>query len=287
MSKFEALYRHLLAEGVASAEDFQRPEPVSRKTLIRVHEEDYIDRFFQGRLEPRVIREIGLSWSDALVRRSRLEVGGTILAAKLAMTHGLACQTAGGTHHAFPDRGSGFCVLNDLAVAARWALDRGLVQRVLLLDLDVHQGDGSAFIFKDEPAVFTCSIHCERNFPVRKQQSDLDVGLPRGVSDEAYLQTLKNTLLQIEARFCPDLVFYDAGVDVHESDRLGHLALTYEGLLARDRLVLSHCAAKRWPVAAVIGGGYAHDIDELSFRHGQLHRAAEDVWRDHFLKTSA
>ena len=287
MSKFHALYQGLLAEGLAAADDFHVPEPVSRETLFRVHQKDYVERFFSGDLEPRAVREIGLTWSQALVRRTRLEVGGTVLAAKLALAHGLACQTAGGTHHAFPAKGSGFCVLNDLAVAARWALDRGLAKRILILDLDVHQGDGTAFIFREEPAVFTCSIHCERNFPVRKQRSDLDIGLPRGVRDDTYLGTLEKTLTDLAGRIQPDLVFYDAGVDVHESDRLGHLSLSDEGLFARDLMVLTYFARKGWPVAGVIGGGYAHDIAELTNRHAQLHRAAGLVWQSHFVKASA
>lgn len=278
MSKFQALYELLIADGIADPTDFYMPKPATMAHLAQVHERDYLKQFFAGTLDPKMIRATGLSWSEHLVRRSRLEVGGTILAAKLALKYGLACQTAGGTHHAFPDRGAGFCALNDLAVAARWALTQTAVQKILILDLDVHQGDGTAFIFADEPAVFTCSFHCAKNFPARKQQSDLDIGLARGVGDEAYLEKLGDILPRLIEVVQPDLVFYDAGVDVHQDDRLGHLALTDEGIYQRDHLVISTLRAQGIPLACVIGGGYAACNRLLAYRHSQVHRAAKRVW---------
>jgi acetoin utilization deacetylase AcuC-like enzyme len=205
-------------------------------------------------------------------------VGGTTLTAKLALKYGIACNTAGGTHHAFPDFGSGFCIFNDLAIAARVLQKWGLVKQVLIVDLDVHQGDGTAFIFQNDPKVFTFSMHCEINFPSRKQTSDLDVPLPEGLDNDGYLQILANYLPDLLSQVKPDLVLYDAGVDTHVGDRLGKLALTDEGLYRRERQVLSTCRAGGYPVACVIGGGYAEDMEGLVYRHSLLHRAARDVY---------
>jgi len=274
MAKFSELYSVLKREGLISKDSCYTPSEASEETLLRVHDPAYVNRFLSGTLSARETRVLGLPWSQALVRRTRLEVGGTVLATKLALKFGLACQTAGGTHHAFPAHGSGYCALNDLAVAARWVLDRAYADKILILDLDVHQGDGTAAIFLNEPRVFTCSVHCQKNFPFRKQSSDLDVGLERGTGDEIYLSILKETLEKLFEKVQPNLVFYDAGVDVHQDDRLGHLNLSLEGIYQRDRLVLGACVARGVPVMAVIGGGYSKDINALAWRHFQLHRAA-------------
>lgn len=257
---------------------WKAPQPASLDTLARVHDRTYLDAFFQGQLPAKAQRVLGLPWSEALVRRSRLEVGGTILATKLALIHGIACNTAGGTHHAFPGHGTGYCALNDLAVAVQFALDRQLARKILVLDCDVHQGDGTAFIFRQDARVFTCSIHCEKNFPGRKQQSDLDIGLDRGVSDVGYLETLDQVSSQLIQNQQPDLVFYDAGVDIHRADRLGHLTLTDEGLFQRDLLVVEACKAQNVPLVCVIGGGYDQDIGALANRHAILFLAAAKAW---------
>ena len=196
------------------------------------------------------------------------------------MQYGVACSTAGGTHHAHTTFGAGFCIFNDLAIAARWATSEGIARRVLIVDLDVHQGDGTAAIFRDDPTVFTFSIHCGANFPVRKQVSDLDIDLPPGASDEAYIQCLRRRLPGLLEDVTPDLVLYDAGVDPHIEDQLGKLSLTSAGLMARDRFVIDCCLAHGIPVACVVGGGYDRDLDRLALRHCLLHRTADDAFGD-------
>lgn len=279
MAKFGRLYRHLLAESVAVEAQFHAPVgPVSRHRLGLVHDPAYIDAFCDGTLEPRAVRRIGLPWSEALVHRTRIAVAGTVLTARLALAHGLACNTAGGTHHAFSGFGAGYCIFNDLAVAARLLRREGRVRRVLIVDLDVHQGDGTAAIFASDPTVQTFSMHCEANFPMRKQHSDHDVALPAGTGDRAYLTHLSRALPRALDSARPDLVLYDAGVDPHANDRLGKLALTDAGLWRRDRMVLAVCARRGVPVACVIGGGYdRQNLDELTRRHALLHLAATEA----------
>ncbi|AFZ44083.1 Histone deacetylase [Halothece sp. PCC 7418] len=278
MAKFSLLQEILIADGVIQPQQVHQPELPPREWLELIHTPDYVDAYCDGTLDPKAQRRIGLPWSPELVRRTCLAVGGTILTAKLALEQGIACNTAGGTHHAFPDYGAGFCIFNDLAVAPAVMLALGLVKKVLIVDLDVHQGDGTAFVFQDDPRVFTFSMHCGDNFPGRKQQSDLDLPLPKGLDDEGYLQILAKHLPEVLAAVQPDLVFYDAGVDPHVDDRLGKLALSDRGLYRRDRLVLSTCLAQDYPTACVIGGGYSEDLEVLAQRHSLLHRAATAVF---------
>lgn len=280
MEKFRRLYQTLLADGVASVSQFHQPQAPSQEWLELVHTPEYIRDYCEGTLDAKAQRRIGLPWSPALVQRTCIAVGGTILTARLALEHGLACNTAGGTHHAFPSYGSGFCIFNDLAIATRVIQQQGLAKKVLIVDLDVHQGDGTAFIFQNDPTVFTFSMHCEVNFPGTKQTSDLDVPLPVGMEDEEYLQTLANYLPDLLSEFRPDLVLYDAGVDPHLGDRLGKLALSDRGLFCREMQVLSTCAAQGYPVACVIGGGYGDDFEALVYRHSLLHRAASEVYNN-------
>ncbi|AOW99605.1 histone deacetylase [Moorena producens PAL-8-15-08-1] len=279
MPKFGKLYQLLLQEGIATPKQFHTPERPPLDWLHLVHTRDYVQAYCQGTLDPKAVRRIGLPWSPALVKRTCTAVGGTILTAKLALSQGLAFNTAGGTHHAFPNYGSGFCIFNDLAIASRVLQQLGLVQKILIVDLDVHQGDGTAFIFQNDHSVFTFSMHCEVNFPSKKQKSDLDVPLPEGMDDDAYLQTLAKYLPDLLSGFKPNLVLYDAGVDPHVEDRLGKLALTDTGLYRRDMQVLSTCVAAGIPVACVIGGGYGNDFDALIYRHSLLYRAALQVYR--------
>ena len=283
MPKFGKLYELLLADGIATPEQFHLPEPPPIEWIELVHTREYVQAYCQGTLDPKAQRRIGLPWSPALVNRTCTAVGGTILTAQLALKYGLACNTAGGTHHAFPSYGSGFCIFNDLAISARVLQQLGLAQKILILDLDVHQGDGTALIFQDDPSVFTFSMHCEVNFPSTKQKSDLDVPLPVGMDDDAYLQTLANYLPDLLSEVQPDLVLYDAGVDPHAGDRLGKLALTDTGIFRREMQVLTTCIAAGYPVTSVIGGGYADDIDALTYRHSLLHRAADAVYRQYDL----
>lgn len=283
MGKFGQLYELLLKQGIATANQIHVPEVPPLEWIEQVHTPAYVEAYCNGTLDPKAQRRIGLPWSAALARRTCTAVGGTILTAKLALAQGLACNTAGGTHHAFPAYGSGFCIFNDLAIAARVLQSLGLVETILIVDLDVHQGDGTAFIFQADPSVFTFSMHCEVNFPGTKQCSDLDVPLPQGMEDEAYLRTLADYLPGLLSQVKPDLVLYDAGVDPHLADRLGKLALTDTGLFRREMQVLSTCVAQGYPTACVIGGGYGDDLESLVYRHSLLHRAASSVYQQYNL----
>jgi acetoin utilization deacetylase AcuC-like enzyme len=279
MLKFRKVYETLIRDGIASLDQFHCPERPPKAWIELAHEPAYVEAYCNGTIDARAMRRIGFPWSAALVNRTLAALGGTILAAELALAHGLACNTAGGTHHAFYDVGSGFCIFNDLAVAPRVMQQRGLAPRILIIDLDVHQGDGTAAIFQGDESVFTFSMHCDDNFPFHKQQSDLDIALPIGMEDDAYLATLENYLPDLLTAVKPDLVFYDAGVDPHGEDGLGKLALTDAGLYRRDYRVIEECLRRGIPVAGVIGGGYQRDIDRLARRHCLLHRAASDVFQ--------
>lgn len=279
MPKFKILRDLLLKDGVIVSEQIHQPELPDLELIQLVHTPEYVQAYCDGTLEYKVQRRIGLPWSKALANRTRIAIGGTILAAKLALEYGCACNTAGGTHHAFPSYGSGFCIFNDLAIASRVLQHQGLVEKILIIDCDVHQGDGTAKIFQDDDSVFTFSMHCEANFPGKKQQSDLDVPLPVGLDDDGYLQILASHLSDLLAQVKPDLVLFDAGVDTHVTDRLGKLSLTNTGIYRRERMVLSTCEAGGYPVASVIGGGYGKDMQALVYRHSLLHRAAQEVYR--------
>ena len=274
MSKFALLHRYLLDTGLARPRQFHRPDDLDDGVLHRVHAPAYVRAFDTGTLDDRAMRRIGLPWSARLARRSRIAVAGTVRTVELAVAHGLACNTAGGTHHAFADVGTGFCIYNDLAVAAVAAVERSLARRVMIVDLDVHQGDGTAALLAGNPATFTFSMHCQSNFPLRKMVSDHDVALPDGLEDAAYLAYLRAHLESAMDRFDPDLVLYDAGVDPHREDRLGRLNLTDAGLAERDRYVIELCLRRGIPIACVIGGGYAADHRHLAERHAILHRTA-------------
>lgn len=278
MPKFQLLRDLLVGDRVITQNQLYQPGAPPREWLELVHEPDYVQAYCQGTLTAKAQRRIGLPWSEGLVMRTCTAVGGTILTAKLALQHGIACNTAGGTHHAFPAYGSGFCIFNDLAVAIKVLQVQGLIRSALIVDLDVHQGDGTAFIFQGDQSVFTFSMHCDVNFPGRKQQSDLDVPLAENTSDGEYLKVLRQHLSPLLTRLQPDLVMYDAGVDVHQADRLGKLALTDAGIFERDRTVLQTCHTAGIPLACVIGGGYSEDMSALVYRHSLLHRAAKAVF---------
>ncbi len=278
MSKYGYLRQALIAEGIVTGEaDFVTPTEASFAQIAAVHAPDYVDRVFSQTLRPEETRRIGLPHTPAVARRARLSAAGTMLAARLALEHGVACNAAGGSHHAGPDGGAGFCVFNDVAVAARNLLDAGQVHRILVIDLDVHQGDGTARIFAEEPAVFTLSVHAEKNYPARKAPSDRDIGLADGVEDKAYLARLDGVLDEVVATARPEIVFYNAGVDPHANDRLGRLALSDQGIAARDRLVFEKTRARSLPVVGVLGGGYDDDIHALAARHALMFRAAASV----------
>lgn len=278
MPKFKLLRDLLLKDEVITTEQIYQPELPALELIKLVHTPEYVQAYCDGTLDHKAQRRIGLPWSQALANRTQIAIAGTILAAKLALEYGCACNTAGGTHHAFSSYGSGFCIFNDLAIASRVLQQQKLVNKILIVDCDVHQGDGTASIFQDDDSVFTFSMHCEANFPGKKKQSDLDVPLPVGLDDEGYLQILAGYLSDLLAQVKPDLVLFDAGVDTHVSDRLGKLALTDWGIYRRERMVLSTCKAGGYPVASVIGGGYSKDMSALVQRHSLLHRAAQEVY---------
>jgi len=279
MEKFRLLHERLRDSGIASAANLHRPGRARPALLSLAHCPDYLDRFLGNRLGEREAKRMGLPWSEDLVRRTCIAPMGTLLTAQLALKHGIACHLAGGTHHAHYDFGSGFCILNDLAITARALRAGGLVKRVLIFDCDVHQGDGTAAILDGDADLFTCSIHCEKNFPTRKSRSDLDVGLPVGLEDDGYLAVVEETLSDLLRQLQPDLVLYDAGVDVYTGDPLGRLAVSLSGLAERERRVLTLCRERGVPVATVIGGGYDDDRPALARRHARVVEAAHQLWR--------
>ena len=282
MAKYPLLAERLLRGGILRREDLFEPEEATLADLGLVHTGVYLERLAGGTLDPADVRRIGVPWSAALWRRSRLAASGTLEAARIALEDGLAGNLAGGTHHAFPGHGEGFCVLNDVAVAIRVLQRDGRLRRALVVDLDVHQGNGTAAVFEDDPAVFTFSMHGERNYPTRKMRSTLDVGLPDGLEDDGYLALLEQHLDGILSRFAPDLVFYLAGVDPVRGDRYGRLALTDEGLRRRERRVLSTCRERRLPVVVTLAGGYAPTPERTAELHALVFEEAVTLtgrWR--------
>lgn len=277
MAKFRHLAADLLTRGRLSADDHVRAPLIGLADLQRVHCAHYVADWLSGHLSAATIKRSGLPWSQDIVQRTRLETGGTLQAAELALQHGLAVNLAGGTHHAQRDHPAGFCWINDLAITAAALRHHGRVQRVVILDCDVHQGDGTAALLADWPGVWTVSLHAAQNFPVRKAASHWDIPLPDGLDDAGYLAVLQPALDWLIQTLAPDLVLYDAGVDVHGDDRLGRLALTDAGILARDRTVLQQCRDAGVPVAAVIGGGYDPDPAVVARRHALLIEAALTV----------
>ena len=273
IEKYQGIYAALIAQGVNKT-DFYTPEPLDPIKLSQVYDHTYINELCSGKLDPKAMRRIGFPWSEQLIQRTLTAAGGTVLTAQLALEHGKALNLTGGYHHAFADFGSGFCMVNDLYLAALTMLAKPGIDSVLIFDCDVHQGDGTAKLAQGNANIFTVSIHGEKNFPHRKQVSDMDIGLAKGAGDTEYLETVDSALYLAFIQARPDAVIYDAGVDIHIDDDLGHLAITTEGVLARDRMVYAKCAAAGVPVAAVIGGGYQRDIDALVDVHMQLFRSA-------------
>ena len=278
MNKYQRLAEVLVEQGLVAPGGFHEPEPASLELIAGAHDEAYAQAVFDGTLGAAEQRRIGLPVTPSVALRARASAAGTLLTARLALSCGLAANTAGGSHHAGRAHGAGYCVFNDVAVAACALLAERAVRRVLVIDLDVHQGDGTAALFAGDPRVFTLSLHAAKNFPARKAASDLDVELPDGLEDDAYLARLAEVTPGVLESVRPDLVFYNAGVDPHRDDRLGRLALTDEGLARRDAFVLEACLSRGAPVAGVIGGGYDRDVDRLARRHALLHRAAADAW---------
>ncbi len=274
MSKYGYLREALIARGLLpSVGGYIAPAPAPLPLVAAVHEFSYVERVANQTLTAAEQRVIGLPGTVAVARRAFLSAAGTLLAARFALEHGLACNMAGGSHHAGPDGGSGFCVFNDVAIAAQALLHEGRVARVLIVDCDVHQGDGTARIFAGRSDVLTLSLHAERNFPARKAVSHIDFPLPDNLGDAPYLELLRHALDGVAA-FRPDLVFYNAGVDPHADDRLGRLSLSSAGLRARDETVISWARGLDLPLTGVLGGGYDNDPDRLAARHAILFESA-------------
>lgn len=280
MGKYTLLRELLVTSGVLAPQELQpvEPEDLPRAALLAVHDPTYVERFLAGTLDDRALRRIGFPWSPALVRRTLASAAGTVAAARAALADSIAGNLAGGTHHAFADHGSGYCVFNDIAIAARALLDENAAGRILVVDLDVHQGDGTAAIFADEPRVFTFSMHGAKNFPFTKQKSDLDVELADGTGDVEYLDTLRAALAAAVDRARPGFIFYQAGVDPLAEDRLGKLALTHAGLRARDRHVLGTARRLGVPIVLTLGGGYASPLAPTIAAHVGTYATAKEVF---------
>jgi acetoin utilization deacetylase AcuC-like enzyme len=278
MGKYRLLREALLASGVLQANDLLPAEPVELQALLRVHTPRWVRAVLENRLTESEERRLGFPWSPELVIRSRAAVGGTCAAAARALTEGIGGNLAGGTHHAFPDHGEGYCVFNDIAVSIRMLQAEGSIRRALVVDLDVHQGNGTAAVFDEDPDVFTFSMHGERNFPFRKQRSSLDIGLPDRVGDDVYLDVLDRHLPRVLEAARPDIVYYQAGVDPLAEDTLGRLSLTHAGLEARDTFVLEAARRSGIPVVVTLGGGYARPLEATVRAHIGTYRAARTVW---------
>jgi len=277
IAKYERLREQVLINGIVAPGALREPERATREALLLVHTTDYVDRIFEGRLSPDELRRLGFPWSTALVERSLRAVGGTCEAAAAALDDGIAMNLAGGTHHAFSDHGEGFCVFNDVAIAIRLLQRAGRLRRAAIIDLDVHQGNGTNAIFAGDDSVFTFSMHGGRNYPFHKVPGSLDIELPDGTRDNEYLDRLSAHLPIVLARSQADLVVFLAGADPHEGDTLGRLGLTFEGLARRDAFVIDLCREVGLPVAITIAGGYGRNLDDTVHIHVETARIASSA----------
>ena len=278
MAKYELLPEQLIYEGTATSASFFHPEPISEKELLLTHSEEYYGRLCRQELTAKEIRAIGFPLSPKLVLRGRHIAKGTLMCARYSRQEGVALNIAGGTHHSFHDRGEGFCLFNDIAIAINVMLHQAEIQSAMVIDLDVHQGNGTAKLFETDPRVFTLSVHGERNYPLRKEHSSLDIGLPDGTEDLAYLDLIQREIPRLLDIHQPDQVFYLSGVDVLKADKLGRLNLSLEGCRERDRIVLSACHSRRIPVAVSMGGGYADRLATIIEAHANTYRVAKAIF---------
>ena len=275
--KFELVRDKLLAEGTLEPSELIEPPPAPLEDVLLVHTSDYVSRLCSGNLTPKEIRRLGLPWSESLVQRSFYAVGGTLAATRASLGEGYSSNLAGGTHHSFPERGEGFCVLNDVAIAIRAMRARKLIRRAAIVDCDVHQGNGTATIFAGDDDTFTLSIHGANNYPLFKAQSTLDVELEDGTADTEYLETLANCLSAVFASD-PEIVFYLAGADPYKEDKLGRLALSIDGLRERDAFVLRECYEREIPIVTVMSGGYGKYINDTIEIHCNTIRAVKEIF---------
>jgi len=278
MEKYELLPQQLLHEGTCTQANFFQPEKPNDKHILAVHDPEYYYDLVNLTLDQRAARKIGFPLSRALVQREILIADGTIKASEFALKHGISMNIAGGTHHAFSNRGEGFCMLNDQAIGARYLQQNNLAQNILIVDLDVHQGNGTAEIFQNDASIFTFSMHGKSNYPFKKEQSDLDIALENDTDDSAYLKLLEKTLPNLIAEQQPNFIYYLCGVDVIETDKLGKLSLTVDGCKARDRFVLEQCKANQIPVMCSMGGGYSQKIKTIVDAHANTFRLAQEIY---------
>lgn len=278
MLKYELLPRQLLHEGTCGEDQFFRPNRIDYTHVLRAHTDDYLDKLLNLSLTAKEVRKLGFPLSEQLVSRELHIAQGTLDGALYALEHGIALNIAGGTHHAYAEHGEAFCLLNDQAIAAHFLLAKQLAKRILIIDLDVHQGNGTAVIFQDNPRVFTLSMHGKANYPFKKELSDLDVELDKGTEDSVYLRVLAETLEQVLDSFNPDFIFYLSGVDVLATDKLGSLALTLEGCKKRDALVLSAAQNRNIPLQCSMGGGYSKDLRIIVEAHANTYRVAKQLF---------
>lgn len=278
MSKYELLPEQLLYEGTLEKENFFEPTPLSEEVILWTHDKEYWEKLKNQQLTKKEIRAIGFPMSELLVRRGTHISNGTVQCALFAKEYGCSMNIAGGTHHSFTNKGEGFCLLNDMAIASNYLLKKGLSEKILIIDLDVHQGNGTAQIFKNENRVFTFSMHGAKNYPNRKEESDLDIGLADGTEDAQYLKILKNTLPKLIDKVRPDMIFYLSGVDVLATDKLGRLGMSMQGCKERDRFVLDICKKNKLPVAVSMGGGYSVRLADVIEAHANTYRVAQEVF---------
>lgn len=278
MEKYDLLPQQLIYEGTCDEENFFNPEVPNNKYFFMVHDAAYVSDLMNMTLNQKAARKIGFPLSEELIAREMIIADGTIKASKFALKYGIAMNIAGGTHHAFTNKGEGFCMLNDQAIGARYLQEKGLANKILIVDLDVHQGNGTAEIFQNDPTVFTFSMHGKSNYPFHKEKSDLDIPLDNGTEDLLYLSILKETLPELIKIQQPDFIYYLCGVDVIKTDKLGKLSLTIEGCKERDRFVLQTCKNHNIPVMCSMGGGYSPDVKIIIDAHANTFRLAQEIF---------
>ena len=278
MIKYELLPQQLLYEGTVKNDNFFTPQGLSIDQFLLTHTPEFLQKLTQVQLSKKEVRKIGFPLTPALVERGRHIAHGTFECALYALQYGISMNIAGGTHHSFPDRGEGFCVFNDFAIASNILLAQKLVSKIMFVDLDVHQGNGNAFIFKDEPRVFTFSMHGENNYPLKKEKSNLDIELADRTDDNTYLNMLTSALPRIIETFEPEIIFYQAGVDILENDKLGRLNVSLKGCLERDRFVLEQARINEIPLVVAMGGGYSEKLNDLIQAHANTYRLAQEIY---------
>lgn len=278
MLKYELLPQQLLHEGTCEPDNFFEPEIPNDKHIVAVHDPEYFYDLLNLKIPPREARKIGFPLSEELVARERIIADGTLKGCYYALENGISMNIAGGTHHAYSNRGEAFCLLNDQAIGARYLQDKGLAKKVLILDLDVHQGNGTAEIFQNDPSIFTCSVHGAKNYPFKKEVSDLDIALKPGTTDNVYLGILEDLLDHLIQEVNPDFIFYLSGVDILASDKLGTLSMSLEGCRMRDQMVLELCRNRSIPVQCSMGGGYSPDINIIVQAHANTFRLAQAIY---------